>query len=248
MRRNALLLIAVVLLAAQSIDAQVSNARLLNATREPQNWLTYSGRYDSQRYSLLNRITPANAKDLELKWVYQTFSTWAFEPTPLVVDGVMYLTSGPNDVIALDAVTGRPFWIQVHAIGRFQGVLRRRQSRGRDPRRHAVHGHRRRASDRLDAVTGRVRWNTPSRTRPTGYAISHRATGDQGQSHGRNGRRRVPDARLHRGLRCPHRKGSLEVLHDSRQGRAGQQHLALMHGSTAAARSGTTARTIPRST
>src|SRR5215831_13637875 len=110
MRRHAILLMAVVLAAARSIDAQVSNARLLNAAREPQNWLTYSATYDNQRYSQLKAITPANAKNLELKWVYQTFSTWSFETSPIVIDGVMYVTSGPNDVSALDAATGRPFW------------------------------------------------------------------------------------------------------------------------------------------
>src|SRR5689334_147917 len=111
MRRHVLLLAAVVVVAAQSISAQVSSDRLVNAAREPQNWLTYSGSYDSQRYSLLTRITPANAKNLEMKWVYQTFSTWTFQTTPIVVDGVMYVTSGPNDITALDAATGRPYWI-----------------------------------------------------------------------------------------------------------------------------------------
>src|SRR5882724_7306747 len=102
-RRNVVLLVAVVLTAAPSVHAQVSNARLLNAAKEPQNWLAHSATYDNQRYSQLKTITPANAKNLELKWVYQTFSTWSFETTPLVVDGVMYMTSGPNDVAAIDA-------------------------------------------------------------------------------------------------------------------------------------------------
>src|SRR5579862_188286 len=64
--------------------------RILHANQEPQNWLTYSGSYMSQRYSLLDQITPANAKDLALKWVFQAKSTEKHEVTPLVVDGVMY--------------------------------------------------------------------------------------------------------------------------------------------------------------
>lgn len=83
--------------------------RILHANREPQNWLTYSGTYMSQRYSLLDQITPANAKDLALKWVFQAKSTEKHEVTPLVVDGVMY-TVQFNDVFALDAVTGKPIW------------------------------------------------------------------------------------------------------------------------------------------
>src|SRR5688572_3617131 len=113
--RRTFLLLAVALLAVQSIDAQVSSARIVDAAREPQNWLTYNGTYDSQRYSLLKRIDLGNVKNLELKWVYQSHSAWAFEPTPLVVNGVMYLTHGPNDVVALDAVSGRPFWIYRYA-------------------------------------------------------------------------------------------------------------------------------------
>jgi len=90
--------------------SQVTSERLLNATKEPQNWLTYSGSYKSQRYSTLSQITPENAKDLTLAWVWQNRSLEKFEATPLVVDGVMYTVSPPNDVVALDAVTGRVFW------------------------------------------------------------------------------------------------------------------------------------------
>lgn len=90
--------------------AQVTPERLLNAKAEPQNWLTYSGGYMSQRYSPLDSITPRNVKDLELKWVFQANSLEAFETSPLVVDGVMYLTEPPNTAVALDARTGRLFW------------------------------------------------------------------------------------------------------------------------------------------
>src|SRR6478735_6267717 len=87
--------------------APVSSESLLHPEREPQNWLTYSGSYASQRYSLLNQITPDNVGNLELKWVFQTRSLEKFETTPLVVDGVMYLTQAPNDVVSIDAKTGR---------------------------------------------------------------------------------------------------------------------------------------------
>lgn len=91
--------------------AQVSSDRLLRAIEEPQNWLTYSGSYMSQRYSQLAQINPTNLKDLELKWVFQSQSLISFQVTPLVVEGVMYLTQPPNDVVALDAKTGRLFWM-----------------------------------------------------------------------------------------------------------------------------------------
>src|SRR5256885_16325087 len=69
---------------------QISFDRLVNAAKEPENWLTYSGAYFSQRYSLLDQINTANVKNLEQKWVYQgaVFGPW--QAGPLVVDGVMY--------------------------------------------------------------------------------------------------------------------------------------------------------------
>jgi alcohol dehydrogenase (cytochrome c) len=46
--------------------------RIVNASQEPQNWLTYSGGLSSQRYSELKQITPDNVKNLALKWVFQS--------------------------------------------------------------------------------------------------------------------------------------------------------------------------------
>lgn len=90
--------------------AQGSSDRLLNAQKEPHNWLTYSGSYMSQRHSPLTQITTANVRDLELKWVFQARWLDYYQATPLVVDGIMYTTQG-NDVVALDATTGKIFWI-----------------------------------------------------------------------------------------------------------------------------------------
>ena len=88
--------------------------RILRASQEPQNWLTYSGNLNSQRHSGLTQINPANAKDLTLKWVFQSRSLDKHEVTPLVVDGVMYTVQSPNDVIALDAATGKTIWTYSH--------------------------------------------------------------------------------------------------------------------------------------
>jgi alcohol dehydrogenase (cytochrome c) len=95
-------------------NAQVSPDRLLNADAEPQNWLTYSGTYASNRYSQLTQITRANVDELELKWVLQARSLESFEATPLVVDGVMYVTEAPNTAVAVDAARGRVFWSYEH--------------------------------------------------------------------------------------------------------------------------------------
>jgi alcohol dehydrogenase (cytochrome c) len=99
---------------AASLQAQVGFDRILKARSEPQNWLTYSGDVFNQRYSPLTQITRANVKDLELKWVWQTRSLEKFEATALAVGGVLYTVQAPNDVVALDATTGRVFWTYSH--------------------------------------------------------------------------------------------------------------------------------------
>ena len=99
-------------LLACGASAQVSYDRLLHSDKEPQNWLTYSGNYSGWHYSLLDQITPSNAGELELKWVFQAdASSMKMEATPLVVNGIMYITEPPNNIIALDAKTGAVFWV-----------------------------------------------------------------------------------------------------------------------------------------
>jgi alcohol dehydrogenase (cytochrome c) len=93
------------------LHAQVTYDRILNAAAEPQNWLTYGGTYTSQRYSALTQITPANVGQLEAKWMLQDQVFGAWQSNPLVVDGVMYVTERPNDVMAVDAKTGRVYWL-----------------------------------------------------------------------------------------------------------------------------------------
>jgi alcohol dehydrogenase (cytochrome c) len=109
-RRLSFLLLSVSLLPG-AMSAQINSDRLLHTSKEPRNWLTYSGDYSSHRYTLLRQIGPANVQDLELKWVFQAQSLQKFESTPLVVDRIMYVTQAPNDVLALDPKTGRAFWM-----------------------------------------------------------------------------------------------------------------------------------------
>ncbi len=87
----------------------ITYERLLKATEEPGNWLMYGGDYRSHHYSSLNQITTDNVHRLRVKWIYQMHRP-KVETTPIVVDGVMYVTRPPSDVIALDAETGRALW------------------------------------------------------------------------------------------------------------------------------------------
>jgi alcohol dehydrogenase (cytochrome c) len=111
--------LALIVLTAVSLQAQVTFDRLLHTDREPQNWLTYSGNVLGQRFSPLTQITTGNVKNLELQWVWQAKSLEKFETTALVLDGVLYTIQAPNNtnntdgytqIIALDAATGRQFW------------------------------------------------------------------------------------------------------------------------------------------
>jgi alcohol dehydrogenase (cytochrome c) len=125
------LAIAVLLVTASyHLDAQITSNRILRAADEPQNWLTYSGGYSSQRYSLLKQIDASNVKNLELKWMFQNQVFGPWETSPLVVDGVMYLTQRPNDVLALDAKTGRVFWQYRYTNSGRQQVCCGAQNRG----------------------------------------------------------------------------------------------------------------------
>jgi alcohol dehydrogenase (cytochrome c) len=109
--RSVLCAFALGLLASATGYAQVSADRIQRAASEPQSWLTYGGTYDSQRYSRLTQITPANVSRLEQKWVLQDQVFGAWQSNPIVADGVMYVTERPNDVIALDPRTGHVFWL-----------------------------------------------------------------------------------------------------------------------------------------
>jgi alcohol dehydrogenase (cytochrome c) len=114
MKRIATSLAVVAVAASSALDAQVTFERILNAEREPQNWLSYSGTVDNQRYSLLDQLNTRTVGELELQWVWQARSLEKFEATALVVDGILYTVQAPNDVVALDAATGRVFWTYHH--------------------------------------------------------------------------------------------------------------------------------------
>jgi len=95
----------------------VTDAMLTNARANGNNWLTYGRDYTNQRYSPLAQINTANVSSLRAAWIYQTGISrlGSFETSPIVVDGVMYLTSPYNSAtVALDARTGQQIWRYEH--------------------------------------------------------------------------------------------------------------------------------------
>jgi len=164
----------IVLLAAASLQAQVTFDRILSPEREPQNWLSYSGTVFNQRFSPLTQITSANVKNLQLQWVWQARSLEKFEATALVVDGVLYTVQAPNDVVALDAVTGRVFWTYSH-----QPAPDARTCCGRVNRGLAILGDTLYMGTidahllAIDAKSGTLIWDTTVASSSQRYSITH---------------------------------------------------------------------------
>jgi alcohol dehydrogenase (cytochrome c) len=109
---------------APPVAKDVTYERIRDARSEPQNWLTYYGAYDGQRYSPLDQINTENVKRLAPAWVFQCGSTglhagkstYSFEASPLVVDGIMYVSGWDGWVWAIDARNGSELWRYKHAI------------------------------------------------------------------------------------------------------------------------------------
>ena len=110
---------AIVALSGVAVGAQQAPSsgptfqQLLDGFADPSQWPTFSGDYTGRRHSPLTQITPENAHRLTAQWTFQTGTVTrgrGFETTPLVWDGVLYVTGSNNYAWALDARTGRPFW------------------------------------------------------------------------------------------------------------------------------------------
>ncbi|MEN8876569.1 MAG: PQQ-dependent dehydrogenase, methanol/ethanol family, partial [Hyphomonas sp.] len=85
-------------------------------------WLTYGGTYDEQRHSSLIDVNKETVADLGVAWTYDLATNRGVESTPIVVDGVMYVTSAWSLVYALDAKTGEELWVYDPDVDRAVGV------------------------------------------------------------------------------------------------------------------------------
>jgi len=114
-RKQQILFVLFALMAGQSGAQQQGPTYedILQGFADPQRWLTYSGDYSGKRHSPLEQITPANVGQLRPIWTFQTGTTTrgrGFETTPLVDNGVLYVTGSNNYAWAIDARSGRAFW------------------------------------------------------------------------------------------------------------------------------------------
>lgn len=154
-------------------DFNVSFARLQNATAEPQNWLTYWGDLKGTHYSGLKQITPSNAPTLKSTWTHQLGGN-TVETTPLVVDGMMFVTGPLNNATALDARTGRPLWKYTRRLPKVASHCTVMTNRG-----FAILGDRLYMATldthlvALDAKSGNVIWDIEVDDYKKGYSITH---------------------------------------------------------------------------
>ena len=153
---------------------QVPYQRVVQSDSEPANWLTYGGNYYSQRFSGLKQITPKNVGTLKAAWFYQpSRPAGNVETSPIVVDGIMYVTEPPSTVTALDAHTGNKLWTwspilkNVVAIGLFQ-TNRGVAVLGDTVYVATIDAH----LGALDAKSGAGRWNVVGADNKMGYAIT----------------------------------------------------------------------------
>jgi alcohol dehydrogenase (cytochrome c) len=163
----------VIMLLGSLVAAQVTPQRLTRAAEEAQNWLMYSGGYFSQRYSALKQLDRSNVKNLEMKWILpnQVFGAW--QSTPLVVDGVMYVTQRPNDVLAVDAKTGRVFWLYRYTPSPDARVCCGSNNRGVAILGDALFmGTLDGRLVAIDTKTGKANWNVPVGDPKLGYSIT----------------------------------------------------------------------------
>jgi len=154
-------------------QTNVPYERILHADAEPGNWLTYSGNYAAHRHTKLTQITPDNVANLKPAWVYQQSDTSKWEVTPIVVDGIMYVSERPNSVTALDARTGRPIWNYRRPMPDDVPICCGRPNRGLAVLGDAVYlGTFDAHLVCIDANTGLERWDTVVADYHLGYSIT----------------------------------------------------------------------------
>ncbi len=145
--------------------AAVDDARLLAAADDGADWLSYGRTYDEQRFSPLTAINASNVDKLGLQWFSDLDTARGQEATPIVVDGVLYVSTAWSMVKAFDAATGKPLWaydphvpreklvdVCCDAVNRGVAVYKGKVFVG------TLAGH----VVALDAGTGKVVWDTQS--------------------------------------------------------------------------------------
>jgi PQQ-dependent dehydrogenase (methanol/ethanol family) len=103
--------------AACTTNQDGQSERVIRAEAADGEWTVYGGDLSNTRYAASDQINAENVKGLHLVWMFQTGVLGSFETTPIVEDGVMYITTPYNHVFAIDARTGQQLWHYEHKLG-----------------------------------------------------------------------------------------------------------------------------------
>ncbi|NND81791.1 MAG: PQQ-dependent dehydrogenase, methanol/ethanol family [Gammaproteobacteria bacterium] len=106
--------------AVELTDSLVDASTIIEA--DPGGWVTHGGTYSEQRHSPLQKVNKENVADLGLQWSYDLGTSRGIEATPIVHDGIMYVTSTWNIVHALDARSGAKIWSYDPAVDKEQAA------------------------------------------------------------------------------------------------------------------------------
>jgi PQQ-dependent dehydrogenase (methanol/ethanol family) len=152
---------------------EVTFDRLRRAAAEPQNWLTYWGDYSGRHYSPLGQVQTANVRLLQAQWALQLPGDSIVEAVPVVVDGVMFVTRPPGEVMAVDAATGRRIWSYQRTQKKTNPYESNRVNRGVAVLgTHVYFATLDAALVALDARTGKPVWETQVADTMEGYSIT----------------------------------------------------------------------------
>jgi alcohol dehydrogenase (cytochrome c) len=156
----------------------VTDDRLLNADGDGANWLMYNRTYNGWRFSPLDQITPANVKKLVPKWIFAGGAVGDQQATPIVNDGVMFMTSTQlayNRVHAINAATGELIWKHERKTPEDVGALVRVIPHNRGVALYGdtvIFGTLDAHLVALDAKTGKPVWETKIADYAEGYFVS----------------------------------------------------------------------------
>ena len=144
--------------------APVTQSMLDNAASDPKNWIHSNGSYAQTRYYPGSQVNASNVGKLKPAFVFQTGVLESMETSPIVVNGVMFLTTSFNHVYAIDATTGEEYWHYKHKMGPITTFCCGPNNRG-----VAIDGDRL-FMGTLDAKTGKLLWQTQIADPDKGYS------------------------------------------------------------------------------
>jgi PQQ-dependent dehydrogenase (methanol/ethanol family) len=160
----------------------VSQDQLSAAAGDENNFLHTNGNYDQTRYYPGKQIDKSNVGKLRPAWIFQTEVKESLETTPIVVDGVMYVTTSFNHVYAIDAKTGEQYWHYKHKMGPVTTYCCGPNNRGVAIYKDKVYmGTLDSKLVALDAKTGSLLWETQIAEPELGYSETMAPTAVDGK-------------------------------------------------------------------